>query len=121
MDNEDSRVEQPAGATPAARRALGRLPEEVTKTVPPPAPKSDGGRRRSLPPAAVGLRAATRPRLGASEKLDAAHSQVREKLESIKEEHKQRVWDKLDAAKKQADERLGRLQPFQPPRGGRGG
>jgi len=126
MSDEDSCVAAPSGTTSAVKRTLGRYDDEGTQTKsvplsPAAAPRIDGGRGRRTPPATVGLRAAPKQRLGAPEKLEASMSQVRDTLEANKEQRKQRVWDKLDAAKKQAEEKLGRLNPFRPQRPGRGG
>ena len=119
MDDEDSRVDKPLGETAAAKRALGKTGAEISKVSATPVTRSDR-QRRGQPSGGVGLRAAPHQKPGTPEKLEAAHSQVRDKVEATKEERRQRVWDKLDSAKKQGDEKLGRLRPFQPQRSGAG-
>jgi hypothetical protein len=125
LDDEDTRADHPLSASKAVRHALGKLAkvdDEPTKSVAAPPPESRRlNPRRVAPPAAVGLRAAPKQKFGAPEKLEASRSQVREKIEANKEEHRQRVWDKLDSAKKQGEEKLGRIQPFERPRHKGGG
>jgi hypothetical protein len=69
------------------------------------------------PPGSVGLRAAPRRPASAGDKADdkveSARSQVRERVEGTKEEHRKKVWEKLDSAKRLATDKLSRLRSFQ--------
>jgi hypothetical protein len=115
MTDEDSRVEdRPSAAMPQTQRTLGRLENEDSVSINKPSPIRKGARQ--VPPAAVGLRAAPKP-TGPSANAVEVHTGVRKKLRESRDEHRQKVWDKLDAARKKADEKRPRLDKFSPRRG----
>jgi len=53
-------------------------------------------------------------------KADEARARTRERVQASQSERRQKVWDKLDAARRQASEKHERLRRFQPVRGGAG-
>ncbi len=100
----------PAGRKPAVRRTLGRLEAEDSVSLTAPSPIKKGA--RAVPRAVVGLRAAVPATL--SSKAVEARNATRDKVRATKDEKRQRVWDKLDAARKAAQEKLPRLDRFNP-------
>ncbi len=67
----------------------------------------------TLPPGAIGLRRRTTDGRSLPAKEKSQSGQARRLLDERRSEHQQRVWDKLDAARKAADERQARLKGFQ--------
>lgn len=111
MDDEDSRVAPHRGETPVARRALGRMDDESSVSITAPSPLKKGA--KTLPRGAVGLRAA-QDRPAPPPKAVEAKSHAGQRVRSGREEHRQKVWDKLDAARKAADDKLPRFDGFSP-------
>ncbi|MEE8410411.1 MAG: hypothetical protein V3T05_12450 [Myxococcota bacterium] len=117
MEDEESRLEpRPKAAMPETRRAIGKLDklgneDSVSLTAPNPVKKG----RREVPRAAVGFRAATEA-TEASPKAVESRTTTRQKVREGRDQHRQRVWDKLDAARKVGDDRRGRFERFQPAR-----
>ncbi|MBI5510925.1 MAG: hypothetical protein HY903_19360 [Deltaproteobacteria bacterium] len=115
LDDHESKVEgRPAATRPETKRVLGRLDKEDSVSLSAPSPLKKG--TRLVPRAAVGLRAAPKE-VATSEKAVAAHGTVRQKVRESRDQHRQRVWDKLDAARQIADEKKPRLDRFSPRRG----
>ncbi|MEK7706206.1 MAG: hypothetical protein AAB426_14695 [Myxococcota bacterium] len=114
-DDETTTVEpQPQARTRAGRRILGRLGTEDSVSLVSPMPTRKG--RRMVPQGTAGLRAP--PTASAeSPKASEHRDSTRERVRHEREERRQRVWDKLDAAKRHADDRAPRLQSFEPQRG----
>lgn len=114
LTDEDSRVESlPTAAGPKAKRALGKLDEESSVSISQPSPLKKG--TRTVPRGTVGFRAASQ-REAAPEKVITARNDAEARVNAKKDERRQKVWDKLDAARKSADERLPRYTSFQPKR-----
>lgn len=114
MEDDESRLEpRPNAAKSETRRAIGKLNGEDSISLAAPSPLKKG--RRTVPRAAVGFRAATEAK-EASAKAVEARNTSRQKVREGRDEHRQRVWDKLDAARKAGDERRGRFERFQPAR-----
>jgi hypothetical protein len=114
LTDEDSRVEAlPTAAGPKAKRALGKMDDEASVSISQPSPLKKG--TRAVPRGTVGFRAASQ-REAPPEKVLAARSEAEARVNAKKDERRQKVWDKLDAARKAADERLPRYTSFQPKR-----
>jgi hypothetical protein len=114
MGEEDSRVESlPTAASVETKRKLGKLDDEASVSISQPSPLKKG--TRNVPRGTVGLRAAS-TREVQPEKVVAAKSDADARVNAKKDEHRQKVWDKLDAARKAADERAPRYSSFQPKR-----
>jgi len=114
MEDSESRVEgRPQAALPENKRALGKLPDERSVSLSMPSPLKKGV--KAVPRAAVGLRAAPKPQ-PMSDKAVESHTAVRERVREGRDEHRQKVWDKLDAARQKADAKMPRLQRFSPAR-----
>ena len=114
-DDDESRVEEvPRAANAEARRKLGKMEDEASVSIsqPPPVKKARG---RRVPRGTVGLRAASTREI-TPEKATIARDTAEASLNAKKDQQRQKVWDKLDAARKAADERLPRYQSFQPKR-----
>lgn len=116
FDDEDSRIEKlHRGQDPKVQQAVGRIEDEGSVSLSAPSPIKKGS--RVVPRAAVGLRAASE-RGAASAKASETKSAVVGKVRAQRDERRQRVWEKLDAARRAADERLPRYDTFQPKRPG---
>jgi len=102
----------PQAATTKVRRMIGKMGGEDTVTISAPAPFKKG--TRSLPRGTAGLRAP--PPQKQEGTVSAVSSEMRDKVQANRESRRQQVWDKLDAAKKRADERAPRLMRFVPVR-----
>ncbi|MBC7793938.1 MAG: hypothetical protein H7Z43_09530 [Clostridia bacterium] len=114
FDDDESRVENiPRAAGAQQKRKLGLMEEEGSVSLTQPSPLKKG--TRQVPRGTVGLRAATE-RQQPSEKVVAARGEAERQLQQSKDSHRQKVWDKLDAARKAADERLPRYTGFRPKR-----
>ncbi|MEZ0314603.1 MAG: hypothetical protein ACAI38_22770 [Myxococcota bacterium] len=114
LTDEDSRVEAlPTAAGSKAKRALGKMDDEASVSISQPSPLKKG--TRNVPRGTVGFRAASQ-REAPPEKVLAARSDAEARVNAKKDERRQKVWDKLDAARKAADERLPRYTSFQPKR-----
>lgn len=114
LDDDESRVEAvPRAAGAEQKRKLGRMEDEGSVSLASPSPLKKG--TRQVPRGTVGLRAATQ-REAPSEKVTVARGEAEAQVQASKDERRQRVWDKLDAARKAADERLPRYSGFQPKR-----
>lgn len=112
-DNTTTVEAQPRARTPAGRRILGKMGGEDSVSIASPTVKRQG--RQVVPQGTASLRAppaSSRRAANAGESLD----DVRERVRTDREERRQRVWDKLDAARRHADDRAPRLQSFQPKR-----
>ena len=116
MEAEDSTLEErPTATRPEARRTIGKLDEEDSVSLMKPSPLQKG--RKKQPRAGVGLRAASESQ-DVSEKGVEARNASRSKVREGRDQHRQRVWDKLDAARKAGDERRTRFERFRPLRDG---
>ncbi len=114
LADEDSRVEAlPRAAGAKAKRALGKMDDEASVSLSQPSPLKKG--TRNVPRGTVGFRAASQ-REAPPEKVIAARGDAEARVNAKKDERRQKVWDKLDAARKAADERLPRYTSFQPKR-----
>ena len=114
LDDDESRVESvPRAAGVEQKRKLGRMEDEGSVSLTQPSPLKKG--TRQVPRGTVGLRAATE-RQQPSEKVVAARGEAEAQVQQSKDDRRQKVWDKLDAARKAADERLPRYTGFQPKR-----
>jgi hypothetical protein len=115
MGDDESRMEDlPKAVSAEARRKLGKMEDEGSVSISQPSPlKRANGRK--VPRGTVGLRAASQ-REAPPEKVAMARNAAEASLNAKKDERRQKVWDKLDAARKAADERLPRYQAFQPKR-----
>ena len=114
LTDEDSRVEAlPIAAGQKSRRALGKMDDESSVSISQPSPLKKG--TRTVPRGTVGLRAASQ-REAPAEKVIAARTESEARVNAKKDERRQKVWDKLDAARKSADERMPRYTSFQPKR-----
>jgi hypothetical protein len=115
LDEDESRVEEvPTAASVASRRKLGKMEDESSVSISQPSPlkKANG---RKVPRGTVGLRAASHREVP-SDKAVTARNDAEASLNAKKDERRQKVWDKLDAARKAADERMPRYTSFQPKR-----
>ncbi len=114
MQDEESRVEpRPAAVAPEARRAIGKLEPEESVSIAAPSPVQKG--RKQKPRAAVGLRAAV-PARDASPKSMETRNVTRQRVREDRDKHRQQVWDKLDEARRRADEKRPRVDRFRPTR-----
>ena len=114
MEDDESKVEaRPRAAQADAKRRIGRMDVENSVSAVGPSPLERGSRQ--VPPGSIGLR--TRARAPAvSEKSVAVRTEVRAKVGQRRDEHRQRVWDKLDEARRRADEKRPRMDRFKPHR-----
>lgn len=114
MGDDESRVESlPRAAAPEQRRRLGRMDDEGSVSLTQPSPLKRG--TRQIPRGTVGLRAAAQREVP-PEKARVTLRDAESRVTAKKDERRQKVWDKLDAARKAADERLPRYSGFQPKR-----
>jgi hypothetical protein len=114
LGDEDSRVEAlPTAARAETKRKLGKLDDETSVSISQPSPLKKGA--RTIPRGTVGLRTAA-GREEKPQKVIAARNDAEARVMAKKDEHRQKVWDKLDAARKAADERIPRYSSFQPKR-----
>jgi hypothetical protein len=114
LTDEDSRVEAlPTAAGPKAKRALGKMDDESSVSISQPSPMKKG--TRTIPRGTVGFRAASQREVQ-PEKVTTARNEAETRVNAKKDERRQKVWDKLDAARKAADERMPRYTSFQPKR-----
>ena len=110
--NDESGTEPPPrGATKETRRALGRIPRDGTPAL-TQSPRAKTGRGRH--PSAVGLRSAPTRVPGTNDKVIEKSSRVREQVAEAQQSRRQRVWDKLDAARSAAQNKKARLRRFSP-------
>lgn len=115
LDDDESRVEDvPRAAGAEQKRKLGKMDDEGSVSLSAPSPIKKG--TRSVPRGTVGFRAASE-RTQPSDKVLMARGESQAQVQQSKDERRQKVWDKLDAARKAADERLPRYTGFQPKRG----
>jgi hypothetical protein len=115
IPESDSHVAMPAARSQQTRRITGVFEEESTALNSPAIAKKGN---RSIPAAAVGMRANTEKIAPAKNaKVTEHRAQVKEKLKDEKDERKQKVWDKLDNAKRQATQKLDRIKTGFEPKG----
>ena len=75
-------------------------------------PHDRGPSGKKRPPAAVGLRAAV-PAQGKSQVVAERRATTRKQVDEAVAERRKQVWDKLDAARRAAEEKAARLRSFQ--------
>jgi hypothetical protein len=111
LDHETTAVEpQPTARTKRGRRIIGKLNDEDSVSITAPSSLKKG--TRMVPRGSAGLRAP--PPTKKDDEGTGSHHEAREKVQQHRESHRQQVWDKLDAAKRFADERQPRLKRFMP-------
>ncbi len=113
LEDEESRVETtPQAASSTMKRQLGRLPDDETSvSISAPTPLRKG--TKAVPRGTVGLRGQPTQHRD-NEKSERYYEESRNKVDEKKQEHRRKIWDKLDAAKKHADERKPRFDAFRP-------
>lgn len=114
FDAEDTHVAYPSrGEAPRTRQVLGRLEDEASVSISRPSPLRKGSKK--VDPGGVGLRAAPDAKFDDEDTL-ARRQELKQKVRDGRDERRQKVWDKLDAARKAADEKNPRLRRFEPKR-----
>lgn len=109
---EDSRVASiHRGAEPKAKRVLGKLDEDGSVSITMPQAVKKGA--REVPRGTIGLRA-NAPDATGNVRTAEARDQAKDKVREHRDERRQRVWDKLDQAKRMADEKSNRFEAFTP-------
>ena len=115
LDLDVSKVEElPKGMQPEVKRTLGKMEREDSEAMLSPKEIKKG--LHSHQPGSVGLRAAAPTTSNQSSKATQRHQETQAKLKETKYEHRQTVWDKLDTARKTAQDKNARLQQFTPKR-----
>ncbi|MEO1481571.1 MAG: hypothetical protein AAFU77_05645 [Myxococcota bacterium] len=115
MTDTESQMESfHRGNAPHTRKRLAMLDDESTVSIKAPSPVKKGNKR--VTPGFVGFRQAAEGR-GDDSKIDRRKS-LKKQMRDKRDERRQVMWDKLDSARKNADERLQRYGGFEPAREG---
>lgn len=116
MEDTESEVESfHRGNSPNTRRALAMLDDESTVSIKAPSPLKAGNKK--VTPGFVGFRQASQPKGDPEQKVERLRS-MKAQLREKRDERRQEMWDKLDTARKNADDRLRRYSGFEPSRSG---
>ncbi len=116
MEDTKSEVESfHRGNSPNTRRALAMMSEDSTVSIQAPSPLKRGNKK--VTPGFVGFRQAARSKGDPEEKVERLRS-MKSQLREKRDERRQEMWDKLDTARKNADDRLRRYSGFEPSRSG---
>lgn len=115
MTDTESQMESfHRGNAPNTRKRLAMLDDESTVSIKAPSPVKQGNKR--VTPGFVGFRQAAEGR-GDGKKTDRRKT-LKKQMRDKRDERRQVMWDKLDNARKNADERLQRYGSFEPTREG---
>ena len=118
LDDEESRMEpRPQAASRKAKQRLGVMDDDTTVSLRAPHASRRGA--QVVPAGSVGLRGERPERRDAgpaSEEVRRHNEAVRQNVRERQGERRQRAWDKLDAARKAAEEKNPRISRFTPTR-----
>jgi len=111
MDDDESVVEEP---DVDRRKTTQRITGLIAGSAPSlKSPRSSRRGTHKVQSGSVGLRAAT-GKIGPAAAAVQRRADSQKVLADAEDAHRQKVWDKLDAAKKAADEKAARLKSFEP-------